>query len=419
MKLPLNRFLIIATLASVAVLLVLIFSLIWFTSRLAPEETRFLVRLIKEHLEIFLGTGFLLCIILAWATDIVYRSYIQPIRQIKEETSLLHTKNPAHRITARGAPEIRDLCHQINENADRYKAIENSIQDKIQFARAASEQEKNILAAIVAELSEGVIICNPDGQILLCNNRAKDMLNVNEAHNETVDMVGQQKTSFIGLGRSVFSMIDEHLILHALSEINQKLKLNKPDAVSYFVVSGVNESLLRVETIPILNTENQFSGYILIFVDITRKLEIDQRLKRLFGSITRGIRGSLSAIRAAAEAIIEYPEMAPAKRETFQEIIHEESVKISNIIETDVSTYAGQYDTQWPLVQTLLMGFLNKLRMKASEKLGIELRLEAIPDDIDLRIDGYSFSLTLLFLLNSPESIWHRRVDPVHAWAVF
>jgi hypothetical protein len=37
-------------------------------------------------------------------------------------------------------------------------------------------QEKNILAAIVAELSEGIIICNPDGQILLRNNRVKDRM---------------------------------------------------------------------------------------------------------------------------------------------------------------------------------------------------------------------------------------------------
>ena len=89
---------------------------------------------------------------------------------------LINSSNPSHRIRSEGGAEIRQLCERINEGAQRYESLAENVEEKIHRARAESEQEKNTLAAIMAELPEGVLICNTQGRILLYNHRARQLL---------------------------------------------------------------------------------------------------------------------------------------------------------------------------------------------------------------------------------------------------
>ena len=88
----------------------------------------------------------------------------------------MNPTNPSHRFDIAGAAEIQQLCDRLNEGAAHYESLLNDIEGRVNSARAQSEEEKNILAAILSELPEGVIVSNPDGRILLYNNRAKMLL---------------------------------------------------------------------------------------------------------------------------------------------------------------------------------------------------------------------------------------------------
>ena len=169
---------------------------------------------------------------LGFALDWLFRLYILPIDKIASETRLIHTVNPAHRITLEGGRDITRLVDIINAGADGYEELLNKVQHKIDRARAEAEEEKNILAAIMAELPDGVLICNTDGQILLYNNRVVQQLSGKAANGQGADIDDGASKQFIGLGRSVFGLIDKNLIVHALSEIAQKLKHQEPDVVA-------------------------------------------------------------------------------------------------------------------------------------------------------------------------------------------
>ena len=114
--------------------------------------------------------------------------YILPIDKIASETRLIHSVNPSHRIHIEGVRDIVRLVNVINESADRYEDLFNQVEKKIDSARATAEEEKNILAAIVAELPEGVLICNTEGQILLYNTRVTQLL-IGTAENGSVESV--------------------------------------------------------------------------------------------------------------------------------------------------------------------------------------------------------------------------------------
>ena len=380
------------------ILLVILSLAILFWQQLPADDQSILIRLIRQNVGYLFSAAVLMLAGLGFALDWLFRLYILPIDKIASETRLIHTVNPAHRITLEGGRDITRLVDIINEGADGYEELLNQVQHKIDRARAEAEEEKNILAAIMAELPEGVLICNTDGQILLYNNRVVQQLSGKAANGQGADIDDGASKQFIGLGRSVFGLIDKNLIVHALSEIAKKLKHQEPDVVAYFVVVGTDRRLLRVEAVPILNHLREFTGFILIFFDITQQLNAEKALEAMLRSLSRRTRSSLASIRAAVEATIDYPGMTNKQLERFKEIIHRESITIGKVIAETTSYYSGKLQTRYPLVRMSASEVIATVAGKAKEKFGLDLQFDLREADIWIQVDTYTIVSALLFV---------------------
>jgi DNA polymerase-3 subunit epsilon len=209
-----------------------------------------------------------------------------------------------------------------------------------------------------------------------------------------------ESTRYIGLGRSVYSLIDKNLLEHALDQIGIKLRENNPEVVSHFVVAGADDRLLRVEAVPVLDAKRQFSGLILIFNDITRQLESDSHLNLAMQSFSRGVRASLAGIRSAIETIIEFPQMEARQLDALKGIIHKESLNIGEILENKLPVNGRSNFSQWPLITMTAKDLVGMLQTKCSRKLQIEIRALEIDPSIKVKIDSYSFLLVMLFVID-------------------
>jgi DNA polymerase-3 subunit epsilon len=384
-------------------ILILIGAAVWFTYQLTSDQLQFVRQLLRQFIGPAVIITLLLLIVSGAALLSVYRRYILPARKIADEISLINSSNPSHRIRSDGGAEIQQLCERINEGAERYESLAQNVEDKIRRARAESEQEKNTLAAIMAELPEGVLICNTEGRILLYNNRARQLLIrfaalPKDSANDVSPSTGS--APYLGLGRSVYSVIDRHLIAHALDQIGVKLRENNPEVASYFVVPGADDRLLRVEAVPVLDAKRQFSGLILILNDITRQLETDSHLNLALQSFTRGVRASLAGIRSAIETIIEFPQMEARQLEALKGIIHKESLIMGEILESKLPTNDRGSFSQWPLITMTASDLVQLLQSKSDQKMQLSIRAEAINPVIKVKIDSYSFLLVLLFVID-------------------
>ncbi|MDP4979461.1 MAG: PAS domain-containing protein, partial [Desulfobacterales bacterium] len=378
-------------------LLVILSLTVIFWQQLPAGDRAYLIELGRQNLGFLFSAAVLLLAGFGFALDWLFRLYILPIDKIASETRLIHSVNPAHRIHIEGVRDIVRLVNVINESADRYEDLFNQVQKKIDSARATAEEEKNILAAIVAELPEGVLICNTEGQILLYNTRVAQLL-IGAAENGSVESAPDSGSGrFIGLGRSVFGLIDKHLIVHALGEIAGKLERKESDVVAYFVVFGQERRLLRVEAVPILNHRREFTGFILIFHDITQQLETEKQLDTLLRSLSRSTRSSLASIRAAIEAILDYPGMDSRQLQRFKEIIHQESIAIGKVIDKTTSYYSRQSQTRYPLVRVPAGEVIAAVAGKTREKLGLAVQIETGDVDVWIQVDSYSIVAALLF----------------------
>ena len=325
------------------------------------------------------------------------RLFQSAIRKLAEEINLIASVNPSHRIKIEGGRDLACLVQAINELADRYEELKNNFQHQIQLASAETEEEKNIFAAFISELPEGVLICNAEGRILLYNRRAGEFLAIDD-DNQFND--GSESGRFAGLGRSVFSVIDQNLIEHALDEINERLKRKVTNAVSQFVAQGKEKHVLQAQAVPILNRLGQFTGFILILNDITGQRRADNRVDSLLQSLTKSARSPLASIRSAIEVILEYPDMDPAHLQRFKDIIYKESITLSDILNQVANDYSRLIQTQRSLVLMSATYLIETIKRRAKDRLGIVVHVEKPVEKTKVKVDSYSIISAILFVLN-------------------
>jgi DNA polymerase III subunit epsilon len=400
---PTNKFWWFAGVSIFVTLLIFIGIAVFFWQQLLPDQQATLIEIIKIHFIYIFIALILFMAAIGFGLDGIFHSYILPLNRLPEEIELIHTVNSAHRIKRDGSKLVNLVIDAINENADHYQQLENDIATRVMEAKADVEKEKNILAVIMSELPEGVLICNRDGQILFFNKQAKRFFT--DKKNDPLDGTPRSNDqpslpfAFFGLGRSVFEIIDRNLVSYALDDITEKLEKGASGAASYFIAVGKGGCHLRAEMVPVLNYQRRFTGFILIFSDITAQLETDSQTDLLLQSLSGGIRTPLAGVRAAVETMMEFPGMAAADVQEFTRIIYQESLKIGKMLSQHARRSHDRPRSQWPLIETRADTMLEKITVKAKHLLQLQFVAEAYDEDLQLSTDSYSFSLAVLFLL--------------------
>ncbi|MDX9786448.1 MAG: exonuclease domain-containing protein [Desulfobacterales bacterium] len=329
-----------------------------------------------------------------------YNFFIRPLNRLKEETDLILTVNPSLRVQVDGSRDIAGLAEMINRNIDLYEALKTDVQKKIDHARAETEIEKNIFAAIVSELTEGVVICNAKGQILLCNQQAKRILSSLRRGRPEYKDADEEADQFVSIGRSLFSVIDRYLLRYAINDITTKLRSRQQPAVTSFVMVNKHQQMFRVEVVPILNSIREYGGFVFIIYNITAELENDARIILHLNSLISNVRRKVSAIRSSAELICEYPDITETETQQFLNIILKESKLLSGIINNQSDfNYSVRIKSGWPLIPTPVVELLRAIRGKVEKPFQIALDFEEAEVKESVCVDGYSFTLAVSFVL--------------------
>ena len=366
-------------------------------TQLSVAERQFILSFIEAHSIYIFGATVILFTGVGFAIDWVYWMYILPMHRIAEETGIIHGVNPAHRIRLKGSGDVVRLADSINTAADRFEELHRSVEERIAESHTRIEEEKNILSVVLAELPEGVVICTAEGQITLYNQRAQQFL---EAPDKPVCAADPLPTGgFIGLGRSIFGVVDKPIITHALKDIPEKLRSGQHDLTSSFVMVARNNRLLQAVAVPILSPLRELSGFVLILTDFTGQMESFRRVDSLFQSHSVGVRSALASVRSSVEVIMDYPDLPPSKRDEFQRIIHREALSAGAAMDRLAAEYACSIRTPVSLSRMRLRDFLEAVRIQADAKAGLMLSGEPAEDHLWISVDSYSMTLAMVFLL--------------------
>ena len=341
------------------------------------------------------------------ALRFAFVAYVHPPAALGEEAQLILGANPERRLAHSGAAELLPLVQAFNRLADQRDALQRDVEEKIREARTSIEEERNRLAALMSELTQSVVVCNLDGRILLYNNRARLQFKALAEARTEGSAAGE---ALIGLGRSIFSVFERNLIAHALENIQSRLKRSGSQPVANFVTTTRAGQLIRVQMAPVLSAaqevetaeggagERQIGGYVLVLDNITRNFESESKRDQLLQSLTEGSRASLGSIRAAVETLADYPDMEPAQREGFFNVVREEVRQMSQRLDQTVNSFAGSLKVRWPLEEMLGSDLIEAAQRRIEGRLKLATKTEAVDEALWLRVDSFSLLQGLTYL---------------------
>jgi DNA polymerase-3 subunit epsilon len=390
-------------LAGLYVLLVVLFGAVgaalW--ADMDPQEREATLAILENRYGLAVFVILACWVIIGFIVQALYRAYVLAPLSLREQALVMVNANPGLRLQMMGAPEIKSLVEVVNALAEQRESLQRDVEERVREANASVEAEKNRLAALMSELSQSVVVCNLDGRILLYNNRARLQF---QALGEGIQSSSGRAP--IGLGRSIFAILDRNLITHALDTIQHRLRRGSAQPVANFVTTSQADQLIRVQMAPVLGgqwteaeSERLLGGYVLILDNITRSFEVESQRDQMLQSLTEGSRASLANIRAAVENLLDYPDMETEQRDRFVGIIRDEVGVMGQRVDRTVTEFADALKARWPLEDMLGVDLAQAAQRRVEQKVGIPTKTEEVAEGLWVKVDSFSLLQGLTYLV--------------------
>jgi len=278
---------------------------LWLTALSMPQDLR------GPWLDALHGHGaplVLAVLVLLAAVGVFWRDldrrFLRAPRQLAERIRLLtrsDSMQPLDGLHNGGGQALAEVARSVAELVGQRDALRQDMQSQVQAASQAVQEERNRLAALMAELTQSVVVCNLDGRILLFNQRARLQF---RALAEGPAIGGAEP---IALGRSIYAVFDRKLVTHAIESVQHRLQRGAAHPSAQFVTG-------------------------------TRMLE----------ALTEASRASLGNLQAAVE-LLEMPDLDAATRERFQGVVRDEAGAMARRIEELAQHTTQTLRSRWPL----------------------------------------------------------------------
>lgn len=258
----------------------------------------------------------------------------------------------------------------------------NILARNLQGMVKANEIQQGRLSALIENMGSGLLLINSKGHINLINRTFIEIFRV-------------EKQNY--LNRLFYHVIEHKEISDMIEEIfmtehKAKKQMHLPIGIErrYFEVYGV----------PILGTNEEWKGILLVFHDITEIKKLEQVRKDFVANVSHELKTPVTSIKGFTETLLDGAKEDKETLEHFLRIILEESDRLQSLI-LDLLELSKIEQQGYTLairdvhMNQLLEEMLPILCQKAEEK-EIELILE--PLEKEITIDGDYYRLKQIFI---------------------
>jgi DNA polymerase-3 subunit epsilon len=315
--------------------------------------------------------------------------------RLAEQVDVLLRTDAAVELAEEGAAGSRALARAVNGLVRQRAALRADIEARVREASREVEQERNRLAALMAELTQSVVVCNLDGRILLFNQRARLQF---RALAEGPAIGGAEP---IALGRSIYAVFDRKLVTHAIESVQHRLQRGAAHPSAQFVTGTRGGQLLRVQMAPVkapdAGPDTPLAGFVLMLDNITRDFADESARDRSLHRYTEAARASLANLQVAVE-LLDDPTLEPALRERFQGVVRDEATAMAGRITELARQTAQSMKTRWPLEEMLGSDLVEAARRRIEQAHGCRTAASDVDASLWLKVDSFSLLQALVHL---------------------
>ncbi|MCB0165725.1 MAG: DNA polymerase III subunit epsilon [Anaerolineae bacterium] len=323
-----------------------------------------------------------LLLALAFVVSPMLQGYLKSPSRLAEEIQIIVNANPAHRLSVKDTPgSMQPIAEAINALAEQYQETLTTQDLQIQQGEAKLQDEKNKLTALIAELNEGVIVCNIQGRILLYNSRASALLS-----RDAANVAGATQPGFVGLGRSIFGVMDRNVLINAAKTVERQLEDNSGYEPAHLVIVAANGNLLRVRLIPIVTERGEINGFILSLEDVNQLSATSLHQYDQIDLHIKTVQTALEKIQATAVRVKETPVSESSR--LLDDIISQTAGLNGEFEQISKEFAAGLNLFDWRMEEILGGDLLWAIQQAAADELNITAVAQTPEEPIWLRTDS-------------------------------
>ncbi|WEK54215.1 MAG: cell wall metabolism sensor histidine kinase WalK [Candidatus Cohnella colombiensis] len=292
-----------------------------------------------------------------------------PIKVLTKQATAVAEGRFTERVPVFGKDEIGQLSMAFNDMTDR-----------LSEALAINEEEKEKLASILSNMSDGVLATDEYGRVIVSNRRARGMLGVDELKE--------------GIELSIALGIEKEPINDTLQGNENALLLRRDE-------DEEEELVFRVTLTPIRRRDRGVAGAIAVLQDVTEMEKLEHARREFVANVSHELRTPLTTIKSYAEALGDGALEEPPLADRFVGVIRSETERMIRLV-TDLlhlsrfdsgrNQLRGQKTDLSEMLEEVVDRFSFQLRQKAiTASVKVEHKLKGVwidRDGIDQVLDN-------------------------------
>ncbi|MFD2379956.1 ATP-binding protein [Paenibacillus xanthanilyticus] len=214
-----------------------------------------------------------------------------------------------------------------DDEIGRLSEVFNNMTMRLREALETNEEEKDKLASILANMSDGVVATDEQGVVMIANRRAREMLQS--------DCQGRPLSE-------LFDMEERHLqaMLGGGGESSTVIHRQHPDEEL--------DEVMRVTFTPIHRRDKGISGAIAVLQDVTEQEKLEQSRREFVANVSHELRTPLTTIKSYTEALDDGAMDDRELAQRFVSVIRNETERMIRLV-TDLLHLSRLDSNQAPL----------------------------------------------------------------------
>lgn len=250
-----------------------------------------------------LATGTMFALVITAGLGVVLaRTITKPVKEMTRQARAVADGDFNRNVKVYSGDEIGQLGMAFNHMTIR-----------LQEAILQQEEEREKLAGILSNMTDGVIAADRKGRIILFNRAAEEMLQVT-------------MTDVLIKGRTLYDLLslppEEEM---PLSEQVEPLFIE-------MMLPNRDEVILRVTFTPLQHDSGKKGGIIAVLADVTEQQRLEQQRREFVANVSHELRTPLTTIKSYVEALLDGAVEEPELSNRFLRVTMSETERMIRLV---------------------------------------------------------------------------------------
>ena len=275
--------------------------------------------------------------------------------------------------------EVKELYDAFNDMSEKLSRYNEQTIESLTF-------ERNKLESVLMSIVNGVVVCDNHDKVILVNNHAKKLLEVSEE-----DIVGSQIQQFCDSS-------GEFCFAEKIAEFKDT-PLEDDGAPVPFNIE-IDKRIIKCLISPMFTRSNSYVGYIIVLIDVTKDVEMDQLRSHFISNVSHELRTPVTVLRSYIDTLFNFGnDFDFNTQREFIGVMNQEIIRLNRMVNDilDFSRYESQnvrLEKSKQNIMEIIEDCVNQVQVLAKEHdLTISIMKEPDLPEIYLNVDSISRAL--------------------------